>query len=160
MLRRVCADEEAGVTPREAKAWLIQQIVAEAGRTSVELDSVEVRMLEYSETARTPDDLEELNAAFDRTHEQDAYEEKIAALIRQMLAGWRASKDGKLKRWHDSVVALSSEDHYLLVMIGRAQGAVSKRTERPPYDRLKLVLTAVGLLAFAFLYRMLIDRIR
>jgi hypothetical protein len=156
----VCADEETGVTPPEAKAWLIQQIVTEAGRTSVGLDSVEVRMLEYSETARTPDDLEELNAAFDLTHDQDAYEEKIAALIRRMLAEWRASNDLKLERWHDSVLALSSEDHYLLVMIARAQGTFSKRTARPPYDRLKLVLTAVGLLAFAFLYRMLINRIR
>lgn len=133
------------MTPAEAKAWLIGQILTEAEQSGTKLDALEARMLEYSETERTPPDLEELNEAFDRAHDQDEYEGKIAEIVRRMLAQWRAEKDPKLAQWHDAVIALSCEDHYLLVLIAAADDMkVDAANPSAKRSLLKLFLIAVA----------------
>ncbi|HEY9127044.1 MAG TPA: hypothetical protein VIM62_07945 [Acidobacteriaceae bacterium] len=119
------------MSPAEAKAWLIAQILSAADCAGVSLDALEARMLEYSESARTPADLEALNEAFDKAHDQQAYEEKIASLIRGMLAQWRAEQSPKLALWKNAVLALGNEDHYLLVLIARADRQPATQPKSP-----------------------------
>jgi hypothetical protein len=114
----------------EAKAWLIQQILSEATHTGDPLDSLEARMLEYSETEGTPPDHETLNEAFDQSHDQGDYEEKVAAIIRRMLANWKAEGDPRLTRWNEAIQTISSQDHYLLVLAGIADNRLSIPTQR------------------------------
>ena len=132
------------MTPAEAKTWLIREIISEAESQRLSLDSLEARMLEYSETARTPPDLEELNAAFDQTHDEAEYENKIAALIRGMLTRWRIENNPKLMHWRDATIALSREDHYLLVLISTADRTQTSAAGRPrKRSLLRLFLIAV-----------------
>lgn len=128
---------------------MIQQILAEAVYEKMPLDSLEQRMLEYSETAETPPDLAELNEAFDREHDQDEYEEKIAGLIRRLLTRLRAEDTATLDRWYEAVAAIRNEDHYLMVMVNQAHAAPPRR--RQPMDRVKLILAAAGIVLFAAL---------
>jgi hypothetical protein len=137
------------VTSAEAKAWIIRQILAEAAFDKVPLDPLEQRMLEYSETAGTPPDLVELNEAFDRKHNQDDYEQKIASIIRRLLANLNADGPDALTPWYEAVRAISNEDHYLMVMVNQANAA--PKGQRQPFDRTRLVLTAAGILLFAVL---------
>ena len=133
----------------EAKAWIIRQILSEAAFDKVPLDSLEQRMLEYSETAGTPPDLVELNEAFDREHDQSEYEAKIAGLIRRLLANLSADGPDALIPWYKAVDAIGNEDHYLMVMVNQAHSAPPRR--RQPVDRVKLILAAAGIVLFAAL---------
>jgi len=122
-------------TAREAKEFLIAQILAEADRQGAPLDDVERRMLYFTETAWMPDDTWEASEKFDLDYNQDAYEKKIANLIRDARQRDAANE----QQWAEAISALALEDHYLSVMI-------CART-RPPYDFLKLVLTALLIVA-------------
>jgi hypothetical protein len=106
-------------------------------------------MLEYSETAKTPPDLVELNEAFDREHDQGEYEQKIAGLIRRLLTRLRVEDTAILDRWYEAVAAIGNEDHYLMVMIHQAHAAPQRRHQ--PMDRVKLILAAAGIVLFAAL---------
>ena len=135
------------MTPTEAKASLIHQILIQADRENIPLSAVEREMLEFSETENTPPNWRRLNAEFDCDYDQDAYEEKIASLIRNRLAGLKSIDSPELDQWHKAVAALAEEDHYLQVMIDRAEHPshrIQTGTGRPPHDRLKLVATAAA----------------
>jgi hypothetical protein len=133
---------------RQAKDFLIDQILLEADREGVYLSTVERGMLEYSETENTPPNLGELNAEFDRDYDQREYEEKIASLIRNLLTN--AGSKTELGRWERAVHALSNEDHYLLVMIAATRSL--RKSGRPRYDHVKLIATAVIAIAFALMF--------
>ena len=137
------------MTSAEAKTWIICQILSEAAFDKVSLDPLEQRMLEYSETAGTPPDLAELNEAFDRKHDQDQYEQKIASIIRRLLANLSADGPDALIPWYEAVRAIREEDHYLMVMVNRANAAPPR--PRGPFDRVKLILAAAGIALFAVL---------
>ena len=132
----------------EAKAWIIRHILAEAAFEKLPLDSLEERMLEYSETAGTPPDLVELNTAFDSKHDQGEYEQKIVSLIRSLVTRLRAEDTATLDRWYQAVGVIGNEDHYLMVMITQAHAAPRRK---PPFDRTKLILIAAGVALFAIL---------
>ena len=55
---------------------------------------------------------------FDNEYEGDAYEAKIARLLRRAYEG--DAKLGQKHRWDDAVRALRSEDWYILVMLQQA----------------------------------------
>jgi hypothetical protein len=137
---------------RDAKAYLIQQILAEADREGIHLSEIEQKMLEYSETENTPPGLDEVNAEFDRDYDQSEYEARIASLVRNLLARLRAEDSPEPDRWSQAVQTLGNQDHYLLVMINMAPG--NGTSGRPAYDFPKLCLTAavivaVGMVLFA-----------
>ena len=67
---------------REAKEFLVSEIVAEAQRENVSLSEIERKMLYFSEAAWTLPDAMEVNDQFDRDYDQAKYEKKIARLIR------------------------------------------------------------------------------
>jgi hypothetical protein len=104
-------------TPREAKEFLIDRIVAEAQRENVPLSETERRMLYFTETYWMPWDFVEVNEAFERDYDMPEYEAKIAAIIRSYL---EQANPTDLERWHEAVRVLSDEDHYLLVMVSEA----------------------------------------
>lgn len=133
-------------TPAEAKAWLIQQILAAAEQTGTHLDPLEIGMLAYSETERTPPDLEAFTQAFDEAFDTAEYESKIAALIRIRLAQWRAQGSPELTRWHEAVSALSQQDHYLSVLVAAA-GARRSQAEAKPAHRSLTRLFFIAVLA-------------
>jgi hypothetical protein len=108
----------------EAKEYLVGRIVEEAGLEGVPLSEIETKMLYFSETAWTLPDMMEVNRAFDGEYDAGKYEEKIAGLIRGLRAepGERNSKDRAA--WDEAVCVLNKEDHYLMVLLGFADGTM------------------------------------
>jgi hypothetical protein len=105
---------------RDAKEFLIERIVREAQIEAVPLSEVERKMLYFSETHWTLPDIWDVNDAFGREYNSDAYESKIARLIQNARARSRKEDKADLQAWSDAVRTLSKEDHYLLVMIDQA----------------------------------------
>ena len=66
---------------RQAKEFLISEIIAEAQRENVALSDVERKMLYFTETGWTLPDIMNVNEDFDREYNQDEYERKIANLL-------------------------------------------------------------------------------
>jgi len=85
---------------------------------------------------------------FDRDYDQERYEKKIARLIKQADIRFRTENPEERNSWRAATRLVSETDHYLGVMIVRAN-------VRPPWDFLKLVTTAIAivcaLLAFIVL---------
>jgi hypothetical protein len=122
---------------REAKEYLIGRILAQAKQDGVTLSEIERKMLYFSETGWTLPGMLEINAEFDRDYNEVEYEDKIEQLIRNL----RASQDEAAEReWLSAVTILTSEDHYLLVLIDAA--GQKTPTPRPPGDFRRLILTA------------------
>jgi hypothetical protein len=80
---------------REAKEYLISQIILESGRRGVALSETERKMMYFTETAWTLPDMDEVKAAFDRDNDQKAYEAKVGriaqghGLMRSMQMSWK-----------------------------------------------------------------------
>ena len=125
---------------REAKEFLVSEIVLEAQRENVVLSEIERKMLYFSETDWTLPDIATVSDEFDAGYDQDKYEKKIAQLIhaayKQACRGDRQTYD----KWWASMRLLSKEDHYLVVMF-RLAGL------RPRHDQLKLLLTSLAIVA-------------
>jgi hypothetical protein len=65
---------------REAKEFLINNIVEEAEHENAPLSDTERKMLYFTETAWMPEDTWQANEIFDRDYDQNAYEHRIAQL--------------------------------------------------------------------------------
>ena len=122
---------------REAKDFLVQQTAEQAALEHVPFSNLERRMMSFTESGDCPEDPLTLNDAFEAEHDSDEYEVKIGKLMRH--AYWRLKKEnpGMARDWKQAIRQLSEEDHYILVLW--EEGAV----ERPPYDGLKLLGTAL-----------------
>lgn len=117
---------------REAKEFLASRIAEQAQRDHVQLSEVEQKMLYFSETDWTLPDMSEVSQEFDRDYDQDQYEEKVTTLVRHAYKrALRGPRDDH-ENWWSAIRLLSSEDHYVLVMI-RLAGL------RPRLDQLKLL---------------------
>jgi len=138
-------------TDREAKEFLVSRIVAESQRVGVPLSEVEEKMLYFSETDWTLPDIWEVNAAFDKDYEQDAYEQKIAGLIRSLLSDARKRSKNDLDAWKEAVRVLRRGDHYLLVMVDVADGSVASiGTDNRGVSFWKLLAVSVGFFFICF----------
>ena len=125
---------EQFATAREAKEYLIERILRQAGQDGVSLTDVERKMLYFSESGWTLPDMMAVNAEFDQGYSQDEYENKIAGIVQHIHEG-----GADRRSWKDALHLLQSEDHYLLVLI---EGASRLRSSsRPPGDMLRLILT-------------------
>lgn len=120
---------------REAKDYLIAQIVAEAQLERVPLSETERKMMYFTETAWTLPEIEEVREDFERDYDQTEYEAKIGELASRARA--RAGKTTGLDRWKEAVGVLEGEDHYLLILLG-----TSGSSDSVLVDRVKLVATA------------------
>lgn len=105
---------------REAKEFLVSEIVAEAQRENVSLSEIERKMLYFSETAWTLPDAMEVNDQFDRDYDQAKYEKKIARLIRNAAKRTRKESPKDFTLLMSAIRKLKKEDHYISVMVGSA----------------------------------------
>lgn len=112
---------------RQAKEYLIAQIVTEAQLESVPLSEIERKMLYFSETGWTLPNILEVNAEFERDYDNDEYEQKIAGLVREIERRNDVGDREKQSSWDDAVVKLSEGDHYLLVLIGLGRESSIRR---------------------------------
>lgn len=111
---------ESTVDTRAAKEFLVKCIADEAQREGVALTEVERKMLYFSETHWTLPDIYEVNAVFEKECNTADYERKISRLIQRFKSRVRRDEPATLENWNREVAAISSEDHYLLIMIGEA----------------------------------------
>jgi len=100
-----------------AKQFLISKVLRQAVSDGVMLSDFEQRMLNFSEDAASAADIEAA-ANFDSDYDSDAYEAKIARLLRR--AYQQDAKLGRTHQWQDALNALRSEDWYILVMLQQA----------------------------------------
>ena len=107
---------------REAKEYLVGRIVEEARREDVALSEIETKMLYFSETAWTLPDMREVNEVFERDYDAGEYEQNIGGLISAFRAEARARNSKEREAWDEAVKVLEREDHYLIVLIGVADG--------------------------------------
>jgi hypothetical protein len=133
---------------REAKEFLAERIVSQAHRDGVSLTETERKMLYFSETYWTLPDMAEVSAEFDRDYDQDEYERKIAGLVRAIQQALIEDEEAD-RSWENAVRVLREEDHYLVVLINGANKAEVK-AGRPAGYFLKLMLTALLVVAVAF----------
>jgi hypothetical protein len=127
---------------RAAKEYLVDRIVAQTKQDGTELSEIERKMLYFTESAWTLPDMTEVSEKFDQEYDQDLYEGKIAQIVRRVH---EAAGEVDEETWNEAVAVLSSEDHYLLVLI--SPKLTRRRAARPPGDRVKLVLTAALIVA-------------
>jgi hypothetical protein len=139
---------------RDAKIFLASSIAAEAEREKSPLSEIERKMLYFSETGWTLPDMLEVNTEFERSYNNNEYEQKIAALIRKIEARNSTIGGQEKEAWDAAVEKLAEGDHYLLVMLDPFFSSVGK-SARPAGDLLRLWLTAfaivLGLLALMVL---------
>jgi hypothetical protein len=149
---------------RAAKELLVRRILDQAELEGVILSEVERKMLHFSESGESLPEVAEVSAAFDRDYDQVEYESKIAGLVRNILVDRSPENEEKLTAWHDAVIRLSDEDHYLLVLISEAESSNSFITlkplsVRPPHDRLKLLATAAAVVFLSVVIIMILSAI-
>jgi hypothetical protein len=123
---------------REAKEFLISQIVEEAQLENIPLSEVERKMLYFTESGWTLPDIMKVNQDFDCEYDQDEYEHKIAKLVRNADKRIRRGARDDYDKWWAAIRFLEREDHYILIMI-RLAGL------RPRRDRLRLLTTGLGI---------------
>lgn len=109
---------------REAKEYLAGRVEQEAIRQGIVLTPVERSMLLFSETDWAPPDILDVSEAFDRDYDQAEYERKLAPIV--TAAHLQAAREGPdtAAEWTRAVKRLSSEDHYLLVLLAVANGSL------------------------------------
>jgi hypothetical protein len=105
---------------REAKEFLVGEIVAESHAEGIPLSEVERKMLYFSEVYGTLPDILEVNEAFDREYDQTKYEEKIRRLANNIRTNASNHDPKRLKLWNEAARILRREDHYILVLIDAA----------------------------------------
>jgi hypothetical protein len=123
---------------REAKEFLVYQIVEEAQRENMPLSEVERKMLYFTESGWTLPDIMKVSEDFDREYDQTDYERKIAKLVTKADRRIRKSSGDDYDRWWAAIRFLQREDHYISVMI-RLAGL------RPRGDQLRLFVTGLGI---------------
>jgi hypothetical protein len=125
---------------REAKEFLISKIVEEAQRDNAPLSEIERKMLYFTESGWTLPDIMKVSEEFDRDYDQDAYEKRIAKIIKKADRRIRNESRDEYDRWWAAIRFLRREDHYISVMIGLSG-------LRPRGDQLRLFATALGFVA-------------
>lgn len=100
-----------------AKQFLISKVLRQADSDGVMLSDLEKQMLDFSEGAASAAGIEAAEN-FDSEYDSDAYEAKIARLLRR--AYQHDAKLGQTHQWQDALNALRSEDWYILVMLQQA----------------------------------------
>jgi hypothetical protein len=131
---------------REAKDFLVAQTAEQAALEGVPLSDLEERMMYFSESSYVPEDPIKLNEEFEAEYDSEEYEAKISRLLHNAYRRLRRENDASRKNWDLAIKALRRGDHYLLVMLDLAPS-----TWTPVRDSLKLLASALAIIAFAFL---------
>lgn len=121
----------------EAKHFLVQQTAEQAALENVPLSDLEKRMMYFTETDECPEDPIALNDAFEAEYDNDEYEGKVSKLMHHAYRRIKKDNPETRRHWDDAIRRLRKGDHYLLVFWDQGP------QERPPYDSLKLLGTAI-----------------
>lgn len=135
----------ATISERDAKEFLVSQIVGEAERQGHPLSDLERKMLYFSESGWTIPDALDVSAAFDREYDTDQYEQKIASLVQ--AARMRATGE-TAARWTSAIDKLAEGDHYISIMLG----GVAPREETRFLIWFGAIAIGFGLVAVVFFY--------
>jgi hypothetical protein len=114
---KIAAMPLSSLPAESSKEFLISKVLRQAGEDGILLSELERRMLSFSEGTASADDIEAAEQ-FENEYDSDAYEARIARLLRK--AYQRDAKLGQRHRWDDAARALRSEDWYILVMLQQA----------------------------------------
>lgn len=128
---------------RDALDYLANRIVDEGKLQGLPLTETERKMLYFSETAPTLPDMAAVSAEFGRNRDENAYEMKIAHLVRRIEARDKRQDHAARAAWDDAVLKLSKGDYYLLVLIGSSPAEPG--SIRPHHDILRLWIVAFGI---------------
>jgi hypothetical protein len=134
-----------------AKEFLISRVVQRAGLERAMLSEVERKMLYFTEVHPSLPDIHEVNAEFERDHDADEYEAKIAGLLRNARNRDRNESGAKEQEWEDALDALKKEDHYLLVMVRQAFSGASPTTGNRLRDFAIYSAVGIGLVLILYL---------
>jgi hypothetical protein len=153
---------------KEAKDFLVEKIAAEAARDHMPLSEVERQMLYFTAEGGLSEQMRRVSEVFDRDHDVDEYEAKIAGVIRCLLTRLPAA-DQEL--WDEAVRKLREGDHYLLVFIDAGSPAAGaslpgglrawfpddRNSPRPRGDFRRLILVALVLFMLFFVVMLLVS---
>jgi hypothetical protein len=123
---------------RKAKDFLVEQTTQQAQIEGVSLTDLEKRMMYYAEGKDATANDRKLNDEFDAQYDTAAYEAKIRRLLHDAYARVKESDPREARRWDDTISFLENGDHYISVLWG-----FDLPKERPPYDFLKLLVSAI-----------------
>lgn len=155
-------------TARAAMEYLAGRLVEEAERAGTPLSEVERKMLYFTESGWTPPGMMAVNEEFERSYNQDEYEQKIGTLASKTQERDAEQDQQAQIAWDDAVLKLSEGDHHILILIDGAPSAAyqgdSRRAQlrrfmptqrsngpRESGDMARLVVTALVLLFACFL---------
>ena len=128
----------------QAKDFLVQQTTEQAALENVPLSDLEKRMMYFTEVDECPEDPIALNEAFEAEYDTDEYEAKISKLMHHVHKRIKKDNPEAARQWKEAIRELSKGDHYILILSGESFSDVQMpRMERPPYDRLKLLLAGL-----------------
>ena len=105
-------------TVDSAKQFLLAKVKSRAEHDGVPVDDIEQRMFLFSETSGIADLT--ANEKFEASYHADAYEAKMAKLLREAYQHDKRDEDRK-EEWSEALRALSTEDFYGLVMVDQAE---------------------------------------
>jgi hypothetical protein len=142
----------------EAKDFLVQQTGEQAAIENVPLSDLEKRMMYFTETGECPEGPLALNDAFEAAYDTAEYEAKISKLMQHAYQRIRKENLETADKWKEAVKQLSKGDHYLSILAG-ANYPKEGPQERPPYDSLKLLGTAILVASAMFMSVLVGDRI-
>jgi hypothetical protein len=134
----------------QATEFVAARIVEEAQREAAPLSDLERRML-YVSAADAASDTAATCEQFDHNYDQDRYETKITRLLKMADRRFRTENPEEWGRWRAATRLISATDHYVAVMIVRAN-------LRPRWDFLKLVATGIAVVCALMGVIVLLDK--
>ena len=111
--------------PEDGKQFFVNRVIDQAKAQGVSLSKNEAEMLQWTEQypvpGWTPESMTQLAESFAQECDDSAYEEKISDLIKRAYED-DVRRDGQAARlrYREAYEALSTQDHYILVMIDNA----------------------------------------
>lgn len=131
---------------KQAKDFLVTQTAEQATLDGVSLDDLEKRMMYFSESDTTAEDPGKLNDEFESKRDPIEYEAKVSKLLHRAYRRLKGENPSDASTWDEAIRTLRKGDHYILVM----WDSITAR-ERPPHDTLKLVGTALVIVAVSLI---------
>jgi hypothetical protein len=130
---------------KQAKDFLVEQAATQAAIENLPLSDLEKRMMYFTESDpdSCPDPIS-LHEEFDAQYDTPDYEAKMSQLFEHARRRLRNEDPERTRNWDEAVGELKKGDHYILILLN---ADVAIRIERPKHDFLKLIGTALLLIA-------------
>jgi hypothetical protein len=129
--------------PTTAKQFLIDKVIEQAKLENVPFSEIEQKMLYFTEAYPSLPDIYEVNEEFERSHNADEYETKVALLLKSARSRDQSQSPQQEQQWEDALSTLAHQDHYILVMTNQAFGVMRSTGDRSRF-RGFLVYIGVG----------------